>query len=103
MAEPDGLEAPPPPEVEIRIIVRGRVQRVGYRISLLRQAQARGVRGWVRNLHDGSVEAVLQGPADAVRSVVEWAWSGPRGASVHDVEEEERKPAERFADFEVRE
>jgi acylphosphatase len=86
----------------MRLVIRGRVQRVGYRVSLDAQARARGVRGWVRNREDGAVEAVLQGAEDAVHAVSEWAWSGPRGASVHDVSATEEPITESFADFEIR-
>ena len=50
------------------VIVLGRVQGVGYRAWTEREAQARGLQGWVRNRHDGTVEAVFAGPADAVRA-----------------------------------
>jgi len=90
-------------DIQVHVIVRGRVQRVGFRNSLQRQAELRSVRGWVRNLPDGTVEAVLQGDDEAVHSVVDWTWRGPRGASVHDVESTEGSPTESFPEFEIRE
>ena len=65
--------------------VRGRVQGVGFRYSLQRQAQRLGLAGWVRNRLDGSVEAAVYGPADAVEKLVQWAHRGPPSARVTDV------------------
>lgn len=66
--------------------ITGRVQGVGYRDALRRQAQSRALTGWVRNRSDGSVEAVLQGPAQAVEEVVRWTWQGPPAARVGHVQ-----------------
>ena len=65
-----------------QIRVTGRVQGVGFRHGLRREAERNDVRGWVRNRADGSVEAVLQGEACAVARVVEWARTGPAAAQV---------------------
>lgn len=74
------------------VIVSGRVQGVGYRISCARRAEAAGVAGWVRNLRDGAVEAVLEGPDDAVAQVLGWLPEGPAGARVTGVEVREETP-----------
>lgn len=68
-----------------QIRVNGRVQGVGYRVSLQDEARKREVSGWVRNRSDGSVEALLQGDTAAVESVIAWARRGPPGARVSDV------------------
>jgi len=68
-----------------RVVVRGRVQGVGFRWAARREAQARGVGGWVRNADDGSVEALVAGEPDAVEAMVAWLGRGPDGASVEDV------------------
>lgn len=68
--------------------ITGRVQGVGFRDALRAQALARGLSGWVRNRRDGSVEAVLQGPEDAVAEVARWARLGPQAARVSDVRAE---------------
>ena len=68
-----------------QIRVNGRVQGVGYRVSLQDEARKHGVSGWVRNRSDGSVEALLQGDSSAVASVIAWARRGPPGARVSDV------------------
>ena len=66
--------------------MHGIVQGVGFRWTLAAQAQQRGVRGWVRNRADDTVEAHLEGDPAAVQSVVEWAEVGPRYAEVSRVE-----------------
>lgn len=73
-------------EKRVQVTVRGRVQGVGFRASCQREAQAAGVRGWVRNDWDGSVQALFEGPVDAVERVVEWCRVGPRMADVDSVE-----------------
>ncbi len=72
--------------VRAHLYISGFVQGVGFRYSMWRVARSLGVRGWVRNLEDGRVEAVLEGPEDAVRRVIEWAHRGPPGAWVEKVE-----------------
>lgn len=68
-----------------RLTVRGRVQGVGYRDALQEEALRRGIAGWVRNRSDGSVEALLQGPPEAVAELVAWARRGPPAARVTEV------------------
>src|SRR5262245_58637891 len=59
-----------------QIRVSGRVQGVGYRVSLQSEARKHGLCGWVRNRHDGSVEALLQGSLPAIEAVIAWARRG---------------------------
>jgi acylphosphatase len=66
----------------VHVSVAGHVQGVGYRDGMRLQAERQGVRGWVRNRRDGSVEAVLQGDAAAVEAVLAWARRGPPSARV---------------------
>ncbi len=73
-------------------MVSGRVQGVGFRISLVRRATAAGVAGWVRNQPDGRVEAVFEGDGPAVDGVLAWCGSGPRGAEVTSIEVVEEPP-----------
>ena len=69
----------------------GRVQGVFYRQTLLRRARELSLCGWVANLRDGRVEAVVEGSEDAVESLVAWARIGPPAARVTDVQLE-REP-----------
>ncbi len=68
-----------------RLTISGRVQGVGFRFYFERAARQHGVRGWVRNRRDGSVEAVIQGEEAAVAAVTDWARRGPRNAMVENV------------------
>lgn len=65
--------------------VHGRVQGVSFRVWTLGQAQQLGLDGWVRNLPDGSVEAMISGPTSAVSDMVERLRQGPRAAKVSEV------------------
>ena len=62
--------------------MHGRVQGVFFRDTCRREAQARGVTGWVTNRYDDMVEAVFEGPPEAVDAMVAWARVGPRAADV---------------------
>jgi acylphosphatase len=72
--------------VRSRVRVRGLVQGVYFRESTRRAAEAAGVAGWVRNLADGSVEALFEGAEDAVAEVVGFCRVGPADARVESVE-----------------
>ena len=86
-----------------QIRVSGRVQGVGYRFALRDEALRLGVKGWVRNRADGSVEALLQGDDEALAALVTWAQRGPRGARVDAVRDEPSADDEGpFSDFEIR-
>lgn len=79
--------------VRRRVVVRGRVQGVWFRGATREQASRRGVAGFVRNQGDGSVEAVFEGPPDAVQALLDFVREGPRHAEVQDVEVREEAPA----------
>ena len=66
--------------------IHGRVQGVYYRASMVAKATRLGLHGWVRNRSDGSVEALVQGPADAVQTLIAWAHQGPEAARVERVQ-----------------
>ncbi|HZT08040.1 MAG TPA: acylphosphatase [Chloroflexota bacterium] len=87
--------------LEAHVVVRGRVQGVNFRWYTQQQAQAHGISGWVRNCPDGSVEAVLQGAPEAVRSIVEWMRLGPPSARVTETDVEWRAPATVADAFEI--
>ena len=79
----------------------GRVQGVFFRDSTRQRAQSAGVAGWVENRPDGAVEAVFEGDADAVDSLVRWMHDGPRDAQVERVDVADEEP-EGVQGFEVR-
>ena len=72
--------------IRVHVLISGHVQGVFYRASTQRQAHTVGVRGWVRNLPDGRVEAVFEGEEAAVQRMVAWCRSGPPNAYVTDVD-----------------
>jgi acylphosphatase len=82
------------------LLIHGRVQGVGFRDAMCREAARLGVGGWVRNRRDGTVEAVIAGPDHAVQALLAWAHAGPPAARVTRVE---AAPAEgEFTAFELR-
>lgn len=87
--------------VRRRIKAHGRVQGVFFRDTTRREAQDRGVAGWVRNAADGSVEAVFEGEPEAVEALVDLCRGGPGHATVERLEVEEEEP-EGLRGFEVR-
>jgi acylphosphatase len=87
--------------VRRRVVVRGYVQGVFFRDTTRREAQRRGVAGWVSNRRDGAVEAVFEGSPGDVDALVEFCSHGPRGAAVDDVEVSS-EPAEGLTGFDVR-
>ena len=66
----------------VRLRIEGRVQGVFFRDSTRREAERLGVHGYVRNLDDGAVEAVAEGPAPAIDALVQWCHRGPPAAKV---------------------
>jgi acylphosphatase len=78
-------EAPPPAVVRRRVVVSGRVQGVWFRESCRQQARGEHLAGSVRNLDDGTVEAIFEGPPASVERLVEWCRTGPRHADVRSV------------------
>jgi acylphosphatase len=75
-----------------RVVVHGSVQGVFFRDTTRRKAESRGVRGWVRNCSNGSVEALFEGEPDAVEAMVAFAREGPRGAQVERVDVQDAAP-----------
>ena len=65
-----------------RVIVRGHVQGVGYRYAMIEAARTLRISGWVRNRRDGTVEALVQGEAEAIEHLLAWCRSGPPSARV---------------------
>lgn len=87
--------------VRRRVTVHGRVQGVFFRDSTRERATAHGVSGWARNRSDGTVEAVLEGPVEAVERVIRFLETGPPRAQVERVDVSEERP-EGVTGFEIR-
>ena len=86
----------------VHLLVEGRVQGVYFRQEMMETAEKNNVLGWVRNLPDNKVEAVLEGNDSNVDAVVEWARFGPAGAVVKELQVTEEKYVGEFSDFEIR-
>jgi len=82
--------------------ISGRVQGVSFRYFTYHEALKRGLRGWIRNLQDGRVEAVFEGEKGAVQNVLEWSEIGPPGAQVDSIEVEWEEPSDSMTAFNVR-
>jgi acylphosphatase len=77
-----------------RVVIRGRVQGVGYRAWVEHETKRLGLQGWVRNRRDGSVEALFAGAEDVVTNMIASCRNGPPSARVDDVAEEAASPDE---------
>lgn len=79
-------------QIRVHVFISGIVQGVGYRYSTRQRATQLRVRGWVRNLPDGRVEAVFEGSKIAVEAMISWCHQGPPSAVVKDVAVEYETP-----------
>ena len=79
--------------VRARAVARGRVQMVGFRAFVMRHARDSGLRGLVRNVHDGTVECIVEGPTSAVERILDVLRRGPSSARVERVDVEYEAPA----------
>jgi len=92
-------------DVIIRVVVRGRVQGVGFRAWTEMTAAKQGLEGWVRNRRDGAVEALFAGTENVVLTMIELCRAGPSGARVHTIDQFDagsadlalRRPGESFS------
>jgi acylphosphatase len=88
--------------IAVRLSIRGRVQRVGYRWWARDEARRLGLDGWVRNLDDGSVELVASGAPDAVAELTRLCWRGPAAARVTGVDRADTDATQILPGFEAR-
>jgi acylphosphatase len=88
---------------EMRMIkIHGKVQGVGYRFFATRIARRLGLKGYIQNLRDGSVEAAVEGEADKISEWIEELREGPRYAEVSRIDQERREFQGKFGDFDVK-
>ena len=86
----------------VHLFISGRVQGVWYRASMSNEAAKIGLNGWVRNLDDGRVEAVVEGMEDDVEKMIAWCHKGPPMARVDDVEAKDETPTGKEPPFKTR-
>jgi acylphosphatase len=86
----------------LHVLIHGWVQGVGFRYSARAKAQALGLTGWVRNLHDGGVEAEFDGPKPDLELMLAWCNHGPAGASVTKVDATWETSPNQHASFNIR-
>jgi len=88
--------------VRAHLRIYGLVQGVFFRSTMKQVANKLGVTGWVRNMPDGSVEAVIEGPEDKVEEIIKWAHRGPPLARVEKVDVEWQRYKGEFRDFRIK-
>ena len=88
--------------VRAELSINGRVQGVFFRQSTLETALRLGLTGWVKNMADGSVAIVAEGPGEAVRNLLEWCRQGPPAAEVASIEVEWSDATGEFERFRIR-
>jgi len=89
-------------KVKAHVFVSGRVQGIFFRSETRREAKKRGVKGWVRNLRDGRVEAIFEGEEEAVKQLIEFCKRGPSGARITYVNVKWETYTGKFEDFKIR-
>lgn len=89
-------------DTRAHVFIKGRVQGVSFRYYTMREAERQRVAGWVRNLMDGRVEAVFEGPKDRVEAIVAWCHQGPPAAHVEAVDVTWVPQVEGLGDFQVK-
>jgi len=88
-----------------RLMIRGTVQKIGFRVWVEREALSLNLKGWVRNRNDGAVEVLLAGPPATIATMIERCWKGPLLAKVESIDVEAgvvldlgyRRPGEAFS------
>jgi acylphosphatase len=86
----------------VHLKINGYVQGVFFRVNTREIATGLGLTGWVKNMPNGGVEAVLEGPKDLLKEAVNWCHKGPPGATVTEVDEKWGEYSEEFRSFEIR-
>jgi acylphosphatase len=87
--------------IRVRLFIKGRVQGVWFRDSTRQEAIRLGITGWARNIPDGRVEVLAEGPVDKVRSLIDWCQQGPPLARVDQVEESFEEWTAEFNSFNI--
>ena len=85
----------------VHVVISGRVQGVWFRANTQKKAKALDLKGWVKNLPDGRVEAVFEGEKEKVNQIIQWCKSGPSFARVDDVQIHWETPMGDFSTFTI--
>lgn len=86
----------------IHIRVLGEVQGVFFRAGVQEVARSLAITGWARNVEDGSVEVIAEGPRERLAELLDWCSHGPSGASVSQIEHEWLEATGEFSEFGIR-
>jgi len=89
-------------KLNVHVIVSGRVQGVWFRVNTKQKAEQLGVTGWVKNTHDGRVEAIFEGEESSIKEMIEWCHRGPPQAKIDNVEIDDQMPTNGFDGFSIR-
>ena len=86
----------------VHVVISGRVQGVWFRASTKQKAEQLGLTGWVKNTHEGNVEAVFEGDDKKISEIISWCHQGPPMAKVVNVEVNNQAPTNSFDSFSIR-
>ncbi len=89
-------------KTQVKVVISGKVQGVFYRAHTQNTADRLGIKGYVKNLANGSVEAVFEGDQPAIDQMINWCHKGPEMSRVENVQTQEIKPLTNFKIFEIR-
>ena len=89
-------------KIRVHVYIAGRVQGVGYRYSTVQKAKNLGITGWVRNTHDGKVEAIFEGDENSVEEMIAWCKQGPPMSFVLNIEVYNQPYTGEFQKFSVK-
>jgi len=89
-------------KTQIKVVIKGLVQGVFYRVHTKNTADKLGIKGYVKNLANGSVEAVFEGDPDAIARMIDWCLKGPEISRIDNIQTQEIKTLSNFKIFEIR-
>lgn len=89
-------------KTNVHVIMSGRVQGVWFRATTKQKAEQLGLKGWVRNTHDGCVEAVFEGEENLVKQMIDWCHRGSPLANIENVEVKNQDVTNSFDDFSIK-
>ena len=89
-------------KTQIKVVIKGLVQGVFYRVHTKHTADTLGIKGYVKNLANGSVEAVFEGDPDVIARMIDWCHKGPEVSRIDNIQTQEIKTLSNFKIFEIR-